>query len=200
MPVDDVDVREAEAYAAGPDGDGPHVIAARADALHDSIVPEHVGELEYLAGRIAISLQEVQLALGIGERTLKTAIRNGEIPTVKVGGRRLVPVKALERHLEALAYASSGALDAWQAALVKGAAFRLSVARRRAVERRRYLRRKIRGAQRAGITSEAAGKEGLLLLRAELIELQKEQAIGANVARDLIVEIEAAEREYRDLA
>lgn len=166
---------------------GPHEISDAANELYESIIPPSP-DLDYLAGRIALSLEETKLALGIGDRTLKLAIERGEIPTVKVGGRRLVPRRGLERHLEALAYAGSGALDLWQSALAKGAAVRVANARKQAVQRRKYLRRKLRLAHQKGVTG--ASEDHRLLLLAELQELDNQNAIGEQVAKDLRRELD----------
>lgn len=189
---------EAAAVVRGsPEAMGPHIIADRADSLADAMIPETVlFEQTYLTGRIALSIEETQLALGIGERTMRTAMRNGEIPSVKIGGRRLVPVKALERHLEALAYASSGALDAWENALVQAATTRMKTARRRRWERRKYLRRKLREARLAGLNSGEAGRDYFTGLRTELAELEREQAVTDRFRRDMEIEIDQAEDEY----
>lgn len=180
-----------------PEMDGPHIINDRADALLDVMAPQAtLYEADYLAGRLALSSEEVMMALGIGERTLRTAMRNGELPSLKIGGRRLFPVSALTKHLDALAYAESGALDAWEAALVKAATNRMRVARRRAWERRKYLRRKLRAARKAGLTQAAIGQDHLTNLRAELAELEKQGAITDRFSRDLSIEIDQAEREF----
>lgn len=191
-------MEEAERIARqSPEAAGPHIINDRADALMDVMQPQTtLYEQDYLSGRIALSLEEVQWALGIGERTLRTAMRNGEIPSVKIGGRRLVPTSALVKHLDALAYAESGALDAWEAALVKAATSRMKIARRRAWERRKYLRRKLRAARRAGLDQAAIGRDHLTNLRAELAELERQGAVTDRFSRDLSIEIDQAEREF----
>lgn len=134
----EMDRREAEErVAASPERFGPHVLADEAERQAAEIIPVHAPDLDYLAGRVALTLDEAQLALGIGPATLRTAIRDGQIPSTMIGGRRLVPVRALERHLEALAYAESGALDQWQQALTSASAARIAKNRRRNNERRR---------------------------------------------------------------
>ena len=169
--MDDVDRQEAEAFVhSSPEGMGPHVILDQAEAVREALVPPSI-ETEKLAGRIALSLEETRLALGIGERTLKTALRNGEIPSVKIGGRRLVPIRALERHLEALAYAESGALDAWQTMMVKGTAANIQRARRQAVARRKRYRSALRKAHATKAQEEAMATANADLAR-EITEAQ----------------------------
>ncbi len=50
--------------------------------------------------RLAITVSEAASQLGIGRNTAYEAARRGEIPTVRIGGRILVPVSALDRLLE----------------------------------------------------------------------------------------------------
>lgn len=194
---DDQYTEQARRYlAASPEMDGPEVILDAADQLRHAMVPESTYEMDYLAGRIAISIEEAGLSLGIGERTMRTALRDGTIPSVKVGGRRLIPVKALERHLEALAYAESGALDAWQQALVRGTSARLKEANRRAWERRRFLKRRLKESRKAIADGRSAlHREELVALQADLVELRGHQAVTEKFASDFQIELEAVERE-----
>ncbi|HXJ69622.1 MAG TPA: helix-turn-helix domain-containing protein [Verrucomicrobiae bacterium] len=197
MADDTVWDEEAKNYLANsPEMDGLEVILDAADQLRHAMVPESTYEMDYLAGRIAISIEEAQLALGIGQRTMRTALRDGTIPSVKVGGRRLIPVKALERHLEALAYAESGALDAWQQALVRGTSARLKEANRRAWERRKFLRRRLKQS-RAAIAEGRSQlhREEVIALKGDLAELRNQQAITEKFASDFTVELEGLERE-----
>lgn len=46
-----------------------------------------------------ITIPEAAKALGIGRNQAYEAARRGEIPTIKIGKRILVPVTALERKL-----------------------------------------------------------------------------------------------------
>jgi len=50
--------------------------------------------------RLAISVSEAAQMLGISRARLYPLISRGEIPSFKIGGRRLVPVKALESFIE----------------------------------------------------------------------------------------------------
>jgi excisionase family DNA binding protein len=49
--------------------------------------------------RCTRTITEVAKSLGIGRNTAYEAARRGEIPTIKVGKRLLVPVAALDRML-----------------------------------------------------------------------------------------------------
>lgn len=132
--MDPVDRKEAEEYVStSPEQFGPHLVADLAE--------ENDIETGLLAGRITLTLEECQSALGIGPSTMRTAVRNGQIPTVMLGGRRMVPIKALERHLTALAYADVGALDQWQEALISAHANRIRRQRRRKLEARKRGKR-----------------------------------------------------------
>ncbi len=175
----DIDREDAARWVAENDAArGPHVIADQAQELHDAIVPPSL-ELDLLAGRIALTMEEIQLALGLGEKAIRAAMRDGSLPSVLIGGRRMFPVKAIERHLEALSYAEAGVIDAWQAAITKGAAQRISRARRMANSRRKAIRRKMREAHRAMAPEEA------LQIQMDLAQLEREQAIGERVKRDM---------------
>ena len=125
------DAIQADGTAAGP-----HVIADSAEATYRDLAPRLPPGLPALMGRISLTVGEVAPALGLSERTVRKAIADGEIPSVMVGGRRLVPIRALERHLEALAYAEAGTLDLWEQALARATSVRISRARRLAAERR----------------------------------------------------------------
>jgi hypothetical protein len=173
--------REAAArfVAENEQAQGPHVLADQAEELHAAIVPAHAEDLDLLAGRIALTMEEIQLALGLGEKAVRAAMRDGSLPSVLIGGRRMFPVKAIERHLEALSYAEAGVLDAWQAAVLKGSAQRISRARRLANARRKAIRRKMSEAHRAMTPEEALG------LQADLAELERQQALGERTKRDM---------------
>ena len=49
--------------------------------------------------RLALSPRETAEALKIGINQAYAGIKSGEIPSIKIGGRILVPVAALERRL-----------------------------------------------------------------------------------------------------
>jgi len=49
--------------------------------------------------RLAFGVQEVADALGVSRELVKDMIRTGELPSVKLGRRRLISRKALERFL-----------------------------------------------------------------------------------------------------
>jgi excisionase family DNA binding protein len=50
--------------------------------------------------RKTLTIAEVAKALGIGRNQAYEAAKRGEIPTIKIGKRVLVPIAALERKLE----------------------------------------------------------------------------------------------------
>lgn len=182
-----------DTVAGSPEAAGPQVIAQRAQALHEGSVPDPViPERNYLLGRIALTKEEMQAALGIGKKALETATVKGEIPSVLIAGRRLYPVKAVEQHLAALAYASSGALDAWEAALVKATSNRLRIARRRVSERHRHLIKALRDARAAGTPRTL---DDAMKLRALLTELETQQVLSDRQRQKIIAEVEAIERE-----
>lgn len=194
MPLED---EAAALVQANPDLSGPQKVIDAADALREAMVPTHPYEMDYLAGRIAISVEEARLALGVGTGVMKAALASGEIPSVKIQGRRLIPVKALERHLEALAYASSGSLDAWQTALVRGQATRLRQARRRAWERRKRIKKRLANSRAAinAARSDVQKVDVLLALKADLADLEREEAISEKFRRDIEHELEGIETE-----
>lgn len=49
--------------------------------------------------RATLSIREVARILGVGKNAAYTAVRTGELPVVRIGGRLLVPRAALERLL-----------------------------------------------------------------------------------------------------
>lgn len=51
------------------------------------------------AGRLAISVEELAVGMGIGRAAAYEAIKRGEFPTLKIGRRILVPIAALEKML-----------------------------------------------------------------------------------------------------
>ena len=53
--------------------------------------------------RRTMTVPEAAKILGIGRSNAYTAARNGDIPVIKIGGRNLVPVAALERLLQGAA-------------------------------------------------------------------------------------------------
>ena len=50
--------------------------------------------------RLTTTIPEAAELLGIGRNTAYEAVRRGEIPTIRIGKRILVPVIALERLLD----------------------------------------------------------------------------------------------------
>lgn len=50
--------------------------------------------------RLTLKIEEAAKVLGISRNTAYDAARNGQLPTVKIGRRFLVPKAALDRMLE----------------------------------------------------------------------------------------------------
>ena len=50
--------------------------------------------------RLTTTIPEAAELLGIGRNTAYEAVRRGEIPTIRIGKRILVPVSALDRLLD----------------------------------------------------------------------------------------------------
>lgn len=45
--------------------------------------------------KIALAIPEAALAISVSDRTLQTLIKNGELPTLRIGTRRLVATDVL---------------------------------------------------------------------------------------------------------
>jgi excisionase family DNA binding protein len=58
---------------------------------------------------LLLSRREARARLGIGETTLGRLIRDGELRTVRIRGRRLVPARELERYVDRLMMRATGA-------------------------------------------------------------------------------------------
>ena len=54
---------------------------------------------EELDSRTTLTIEEMSLTLGIGRNTAYQAVRTGEIPSIRIGRRILVPVAAFEKML-----------------------------------------------------------------------------------------------------
>lgn len=50
--------------------------------------------------RAAYSVKEAAQALGLSHQTIYTLIHSNDFPAIKIGGRTLVPVAALDKWLE----------------------------------------------------------------------------------------------------
>lgn len=50
--------------------------------------------------RLTLSIAEAALHLGVSKNSVYAAARTGQLPTIVIGRRILVPVKALEKLLE----------------------------------------------------------------------------------------------------
>jgi excisionase family DNA binding protein len=72
--------------------------------MHETPLPE----------RKTLSVEEAAEALGIGRTLAYEAVRRGEIPTVRIGRRLLVPRAALD-HLLAAALSADGHLPGGEA-------------------------------------------------------------------------------------
>ena len=53
-------------------------------------------------GRLTMTVTEAGKLLGVGRTSVYAAIRNGELPSFKIGRRILVPTLALARKIEGL--------------------------------------------------------------------------------------------------
>lgn len=53
-----------------------------------------------IRGRATVTVEEAGAVLGIGRQAAYTAVRNGEIPSLKLGRKLLVPVPRLLAMLE----------------------------------------------------------------------------------------------------
>ncbi len=73
------------------------IATLRPDIAHDAPGSRAAGD--GAGPREAYSIKETAERLGIGETTCYLAARRGEIPTIKIGRRLLVPRKAIERLL-----------------------------------------------------------------------------------------------------
>ena len=54
-----------------------------------------------------VTVMEVARILGIGRNLAYEAVARGEIPSIRVGGRILIPVAALDQMLVAVGHAAS---------------------------------------------------------------------------------------------
>lgn len=61
--------------------------------------------------RLALAVDEVAEALGVSARTVERLIASGELPSKKLGRRRLVAVAALERFLADTDHSEGGHCD-----------------------------------------------------------------------------------------
>jgi excisionase family DNA binding protein len=56
--------------------------------------------------RVLLRVEEAAKAMSIGRTTMYQLIASGEIETVTIGARRLVPLKAIERYVDSLMVAA----------------------------------------------------------------------------------------------
>lgn len=61
--------------------------------------PEHDSNIRASDSRLTMTVEEAGKALGISRASAYLAARNGELPTVRIGRRYLVPIAALQRLL-----------------------------------------------------------------------------------------------------
>ncbi len=54
---------------------------------------------EELLSKTTLTIEEMSLTLGIGRNSAYEAVKRGDIPSIRIGRRILVPTKALERKL-----------------------------------------------------------------------------------------------------
>ncbi len=64
------------------------------------VYPTVTREIFHMTDKLVLSIPEAASRLGIGRNTAYEAVRRGEIPSVRIGGRILVPISALEQLLE----------------------------------------------------------------------------------------------------
>ena len=57
-------------------------------------------------GRLALSLSEAAEALGVGRTTVYRLTSSGQLPSIQIGKRRLIPVHVLEEWIRAFATAA----------------------------------------------------------------------------------------------
>ncbi len=55
--------------------------------------------MSYQMTGLTLTVPEAAKRLGVGRNTLYAAIQRGEVPSIRIGRRTLVPVAALERFL-----------------------------------------------------------------------------------------------------
>lgn len=180
--------------AVGEDA-GPESILGRSRDLHDAMVPTLAQrEHDALAGRLALTIDECALALGISPNRVRGAIERGEIPSLKISGRRLIPLQTLKDHMGALAYADSGAIDAWESALVKATTTRMKRRRRLAWEKRQAAIRRVKAARQAALKDPTQiSQEYLAQLERDVGELDAELALSTRMRDDLRHELAAAQ-------
>jgi hypothetical protein len=186
-----------------PERFGPGVITDRADALYDAIVPTALPVTDPWAGRELLTRAEAQISFGLATKAMDAAIRRGDVLSLKIGRRRMFPIVANRKHFEAIAYAESGAMDAWEAALVRASAARLRRVRRQAWGKRKTVRRKLREARRRqqelqateGAPREMA-VETLTVMQSVQAELTAEQALATGMGDELAKDIETVAKEF----
>ena len=62
-------------------------------------------------GRMAVSLEEARQALGVSRTLIYRMADDGRLPTIRLGRRRLVPIRKLEEMLAEADASTSGVGD-----------------------------------------------------------------------------------------
>jgi excisionase family DNA binding protein len=70
-------------------------------SLAEEIAPPPLPPRPAPADKLTYTLKEACVALGLGKSTLYKLIGDGRLPTIRVGGRRLIETRALEGFLAA---------------------------------------------------------------------------------------------------
>jgi excisionase family DNA binding protein len=63
------------------------------------LVERRLAERAAAEGPQALDVKQAAARLGIGERTMREMVRSGQVPSVKVGRRRLIAAAAIDRLL-----------------------------------------------------------------------------------------------------
>jgi len=71
----------------------------RAERRNSFVSKATVAEASKAAPRL-VSVADATVMLGLGPSTVWSMISEGRLPSVKLGGRRLVPVSAIDRIVE----------------------------------------------------------------------------------------------------
>lgn len=69
-------------------------------AQHESKTDDSKRHKPQPVERVCLSVEEAGRALGIGRNSAYEAVRSGQIPSLKIGGRYVIPRKALDRLLD----------------------------------------------------------------------------------------------------
>jgi excisionase family DNA binding protein len=75
--------------------------------IWDEINPLAIGTDQMMTERQTLKIEEAAKILGISRNTAYDAVKTGQLPTVKIGRRFLVPKVALDRLLQNVAPAAA---------------------------------------------------------------------------------------------